>query len=280
MNEDYIRLETEEPFESHTAYARNNRPVYGSVYMRNEPIARLGTNTKLTVLEAKNGWVFVEWTDGKGFMKEEDISTRKISTGGGSNSGGSSAPADGTDVDVGSLSATTLQGGVALLGAYHGPEMEAGFEKCKGTILADEIEAYITVFGYGAEMKVVAYDDAFCTVYLGTDLMVKIPRAFVKLESDNTEEEFFAGYSRSKAVVYKEYQCRSEYKKMGFNESVNVLYKLPALSHDGEEIYAVSIDGEVMYMLVSTVSQTKLKASSGSSSSSSGSADVWTPPQL
>lgn len=268
VDESYIRLDTEDAFKSHTAYSRYNRPVFASVYMREEPITRLGTNVALTVLEAKNGWAFVEWSGGKGYMMAEDISNSRIKTSSGS------GPIDGTDVDVGSLSATSQQGNAMLLGVYHGPEMEAGFEKCKGVVLADEVEAYVTVFDYGTEMKVVEYDDEYCTVYLDTGLSVKVDRQLVKLESD-TEEEFFTGYARSGAAVFKEYQRRTEYKQLGFNERVEVLYKLPALTYEGGEIYAVSINGEVMYMEVATVSETKLK-----SSGSSGSSDVWTPPAL
>jgi len=282
VNEDYIRLDREDTFESQTAFSRYNRPVFASVYMRNEPITRFPTNAKLTVLEAKNGWVFVEWFDGKeymnGYMRAEDISDDWINVGGGSSSG-SSTPDDGTDVDVDSLSATSQQGALALLGTYYGPEMEAGFETCKGIVLADEVEAYITVFNHGAEMKVVEYDDGFCTIYLANGLTAKVRRELVKLESDS-EEEFFSGYARSGAVVFKEYQQRNEYKKLNFNDKVEVLYKLPALTYEGEEIYAVSIDGKVMYMMISAVSERWQQPASSGSSSGSEIADVWTPPVL
>lgn len=266
----FVRLATDASFKSWTAYARHKRPVFDSVYMDKEPIAYLKTNTKLTVLEAKDNWVYVEWKDGKGYMKEDDISKGRISTG-----GGGSSSSDGTDVDVGSLSATGIQGGITMLGAYHGPEMEAGFEKTTGVILADEVEAYIGVFGFSDEMKVVSYDDEFCTIYLGTDLTARVRRDLVKLEGD-AEEEPFTGYSRANAVVFKEYQQRTEYKKLKTNNKVEVLYKLPGTGYGDEGIYVVSVDGEIMYMQVATVSEKKLKTYSGGSSSG----DVWTPPAL
>lgn len=280
VDEYYVRLSSEDAFESWTGYSRHNRPVFDSVYMRNEPIARLATNTKLTILEAKGDWVYVEWKDGKGYMKEEDVSKYRLTNGGGSGSSGG-APVDGTDVDVGSLSATTGgHNGIVTLGAYYGPEMEADFEKGKGIVLAEEIEAYITAFDFGEEMKVVEYDEEFCTIYLDTDLTARVRRDLVKLEGD-TEEEPWIGYSRSNAVVFEEYQRRDEWGKLKLNTEVQVLYQLPGMSYLDEGVYAVSIDGEILYMQIDSVSKTKIRpAAGGGGSSSSGSSDVWTPPAL
>ena len=80
--------------------------------------------------------------------------------GGGSSSGGSSGSSDGTDVNVGKLAATGISGGIALLGDYYGPEMESIFDApSKGIVLAENVEAYVALFGMGEELKVVAYDN-------------------------------------------------------------------------------------------------------------------------
>ncbi len=282
VDKNHVRLDSEEAFKTYTAYSYFNRPVYDSVYMRTAPVDRLTTNTKLTVLEAKGDWVFVEWNGGKGYMKAADISKYWIDTSGGSSSGGSSTkPADGTDVDVNSLAAMNVQGGIIKLGEYYGPKKAE--KPAKGVVIADKIEAYLTVFGFGEELKVIAGDDKTCTIYLAPDLTVTVPRELVRLEGDPADTTF-TGYSVSGAVVFKEYQSRTEVKKLGFNGEVQVLYKLPALTYEGEEIYAVVVDGETMYMKLSTVSETKHKVTGGggggSSSSSSSSEEVWTPPML
>ena len=113
VDEYYVRLETEEAFESWTGYARSKSPVFSSVYMREEPIAHLGLNTKLTVLEGKGNWLFVQWDEGEGYMLAEDVSKTRIRYGGGGGGGGGGGAVDGTDVDVSALSATGLQGGMS-----------------------------------------------------------------------------------------------------------------------------------------------------------------------
>ena len=280
VDERCIRLETEDAFESYVAYSRYNRPVFDSVYMRNEPVTRLTTNVKLTVLEAKDNWALVEWADGKGYMKAEDISKSWIAPKSSSDSSesGGAGPADGTDVDVNFLSTTEHQNELMLLGSYYGPKMEE--KAAKGIVIADNTEAYITVFGFGEDVKVVASDDQNCTIYLGDGVTVQIPRYLVRLEDDPIDE-IFTGFSASGAVVFKDYQGRTEHTQLKFNNEVQVLYKLPALGYEGEEIYVVVVDGETMYMHVRTISQTKRMASSGKSSAESDApVDVWTPPML
>ena len=286
VDERFVRLDNERPFDDDKLYAKNKRPVYDNVYMNNEPIATLKQDTKLTVLEGKDDWVYVEWSGGKGYMKEDDTSARKLggSRGGG---GGSSGPADGSNVDIGNLSAAEIRGGISLLGAYYGPEKDSAYNTpVKGTILAENVEAYIALFKVGEEMKVVSYDNEYCTIYLDDGVTAKVRRVFVKMPGDS-EEATYTGYmKKNSSVLYYDYQNRTEGITPGRNETVEVLYKLPAHMHDGDEIYVVRYGGDVMYTLESSVSESKIKSnsnggggSSGGSSSSSGGA-VWTPPQM
>jgi len=102
-------------------------------------------------------------------MKEDDTMRSRVNSGssGGGGGGGSSGPADGSDVDVGKLSAAEIRGGISLLGAYYGPEKDSTYNTpVKGTILAENVEAYVAVFKVGEEMKVVNYDNEYCTIYL------------------------------------------------------------------------------------------------------------------
>ena len=143
------------------------------------------------------------------------------------------------------------------------------------------MEAYIAVFTLGQEMKVVSYDDEYCTIYLNDGLTAKVSRTFVKLEGDSQEETFTGYIRKNSTVLYKDYQLRSEGMKLGRNKTVEVQYKLPAHTYEGEEIYVVSVDGQVLYVPVSSISNSKVKVKSNSSSSSSSSSgDVWTPPKM
>ena len=280
VDEYYVRLETEEAFESWTGYARSKSPVFSSVYMREEPIAHLGLNTKLTVLEGKGNWLFVQWDEGEGYMLAEDVSKNRITYGGGGGGGGGGGAVDGTDVDVSALSATGLQGGIVALGHYYGPEMSPDFVPGKGVVLAEEIETYITVAHFADQLKVVSYDDEFCSIYLDTDLMSRVRRDLVKLTGD-AEEESWVGYAGSGSIAYNEYQRRTEFKTLRFNEEVTVLFKLPGLNYLDEGVYVVSIDEEICYMNLKDVSETRRQVySGGGGSGGSGGGDVWTPPAM
>ena len=65
---------------------------------------------------------------------------------------------------------------------------------------------------------------------------------------------------------------------------MEVLYKLPSLTYGGDEVYVVNVDGQIMYMMLSTVSDKKVQSYSssggGGGSSSSGGGAVWTPPAM
>lgn len=294
----FIRLDSEETFESWTAYARNGAEVFDSVYMREDPAATLKTNTDLTVLEGKGNWLYVEWADGKGYMNAECISKTRIGGGAkpdsgssGGNGGTTEQPKDGTDVDIGSLSHNQVQGGVVLLGAYYGPEQEPDFTPGKGIVIAEAVEAYLVLGKRDDEVKVTEAGDDYCTVWLEEELYVKLPRWLVRLEGDE-EYEFWNGYAKSSAIVYEEYQLRNEVKKLNRNTEVTVLDEIPeklySYYHPG--CYVVEIDGEVYYMTLDSVSKTKYTAPSnndggngggGNNSGGGGSTgDTWTPPAL
>lgn len=276
VDEYYVRLATEDAFETWDGYARPKANVFASVYRREEPIAQLTTNTKVKVLEGKGDWLFIEWADGEGYVKASDISKTRLTTGGGG--GGGSAPADGTDVNVNLLSATRNQGAVVSLGTYHGPEMEPDFEKCTGIVLAEGIETFICLFDHSGEMKVLEYDEEYCTIYLEEGLTPKVRRQLVMLEGDETEEPWI-GYARSKAAVYEEYQRRDEVFTLDLNTEVEVLYQLPGFAYDDEGVYVVCIEEEIYYMNISDISKDRIVPAAGGNGG--GNSDsVWTPPAL
>ena len=55
----FVRLDSEEPFESWNGYAKSGAKVFDNVYLRGEPIAELKKNTKVTVLEGQ-GWITID----------------------------------------------------------------------------------------------------------------------------------------------------------------------------------------------------------------------------
>lgn len=228
---------------------------------------------------ANGDWLYIEWEEGEGYVRVDQISLWRITHGGGTTGGGGggSAPADGTDVSVDSLVATDFQGGIVLLGEYYGPEMEEDkeFEAGKGVVIAHDIEAYIYLLSRDAEAKVIGYDEEFCTIYLGEDLTAKMPRWLLRLEGDE-EYESWTGYAVSNAVVYEEYQMRNEMKTLTVNTEVLVLDKLP-------DCYVVMVDDEIGYMEFDAVSETEIVnygGGTGGGTGGGGSGDVWTPPAL
>lgn len=283
-----VRLDSEEPFESWNGYAKYGTEVYESVYGKGEPTT-LKKNTKITVLEGKEDWLYIEWEDGKGYVSAGQISKWRISSGsssgggggsgGGSSSGGSSGGgnSDGTDVDIGSLSATG-EFGVQLLGAYYGPKADE--LDAKGTILAQDTEGYVCLLLRGDEVKVTASDEETVTIWLEGELFATLPRWAVILDGD-AGFETLTGYSLWNGIIYGECQMRTELTKLSTNKQVTVLDELT-------DCYVVEYEGTVGYMSKDKVSQRRITTSKpaeeggggSSSGGSGGSSGTWTPPAL
>lgn len=154
--------------------------------------------------------------------------------------------------------------------------------------------SYLVLGKRDDEVKVTESDDDYCTVWLEEELYVKLPRWLVRLEGDE-EYESWNGYTSNGAILYEEYQLRNEVKKLNRNTEVTVLdiipEKLYSCYHPG--CYVVEIEGEVYYMTLDSVSETKYTAPSnnsgggdngGSENNTGGgggtTGDTWTPPAL
>ena len=272
----FVRLDSEDPFESWDGYAMSGTEVFDNVYLRGEAIANLGRNTKVTVLEGKGDWLQIEWDGGSGYVDASKISKWYINSGSGSSggsSGGSSAPADGSDVPLGSLSARDFQAELTLLGAYYGPEMEEELETGMGVVLAQDVEAYICLLLRDDEAKVTEYDEETITIWLENDLYAQLPRWLLRLEGDE-EYESWTGYSKWSGKVYEEYQMRNVQMTLTTNKQVTVLDELP-------DCYVVEVDGQIGYMELGDVSANRYVTSGGGSSGGgSSSGDTWTPPKM
>lgn len=280
-----LRMEGEEAFESWNGYSKSGTEVFDDPYMRGEAIATLNKNTQITVLESNDGWAYIEWDGGKGYVKADMLSKWRISSGstggdgGSGNSGGSGGGNnDGTDVPIGSLTSAeaTFQPKIHLLGAYYGPEMEKDFEGGMATVLADKTEGYICLLVRGDEVKVTAHDEETATIWLGEEQYAEIPRWLLKLEGD-AEYESWTGYSRWNGIIYEEYQMNTEMIKLSTNKQVTVLDEL-------EDCYVVEYEGQIGYMELDKVSEKRIVSNPGNGDSGSGggggSGSTWTPPAL
>ena len=271
----FVRLDSEEAFEGKDGFARKDTLVYASVYMREEPIATLKTNTKLKVLEGKGdwlytgNWMYVEWDGGAGYVRAEQVSDHELRGGGGGGGGGAT---DGTDVDIGGLSADGVSGQIVLLGDYYGPEMDEDFEGGKGIVIADDIEAYLCLLLRDGEAKVVSYDEEICTIYLGNGMTAQVPRWLLRLEGDE-EYETWTGYIKGKQVVCKEYQMRNILTELKTNHEVTVLDELP-------DCYVIEVDDQIGYVPLDGVSPTRITGGGdgGGGNGGGGGGDGWTPP--
>lgn len=286
----FVRLNSEEAFSGWTGYAYSGAEVFSTVYMRDEaPIATLESNTELTVEDGKGEWLKISWADGKGYILREDVSEYKLGGGGYTPPSAPAAePNDGTDVPITDLSARGAGNGLVPLGKYYGPAVEQNAEEFTpgaGTVIAENIEAYLLLYMRDDEVKVTEYDEEYCTIWIEEEVFVKLPRYLVKLEGD---EEYTSrnGYAAGGAVVYEEYQLRNEAKSLDRNAEVTVIDEIPekCYSYYYEGCYVVMVDGQLGYMAIDEVGETEFSApvynGGGSSAPSGSSGDVWTPPAL
>ena len=187
----------------------------------------------------------------------------------------------------------TMDGKAEFLGAYFGPEMEKPedaeeedtFTPGMGSIIAHDIEAYITLALRDDELKITEVieateateekeaTEAMVTVWLTEEYYGTLPRWLVRMEGDEPYESW-TGYCRYASVVYEEYQMRNELQSPTTNTEVTVLDELP-------DCYVVELeDGTIGYMDLEDVSETKIRYSSGGGSTGSSDDSVWTPPAL
>ena len=281
IHRDMLRMEREEAFESWNGYSKSGTEVFDNPYFRGEATATLNKNTQVTILESNGGWACIEWDAGKGYVKADMLSKRRISGGssgsdnGGSGNFGSSGGGnnDGTDVPIGSLTSAeeSFQPQITLLGAYYGPEMEKDFAGGMATVLADKTEGYICLLVRGDEVKVTAFDENTATIWLGEQQYAGIPRSLVKLEDDAAYESW-TGYSRWNGMIYEEYQMDTEKTKLSTNKQVTVLDEVNGC-------YVVEYEGQIGYMEPDKVSEKRI-VSTPSNDDGGGSGSTWTPPAL
>lgn len=254
----FVRLNSEEPFESWNGYTKYGNQIFDNAYLEGEPIAKLYQNKKVTVLEAGEGWLYIEWDGGNGYVDVEKISRWPISSGnsddGGSGGGGSSGGSSGGGTSGSAGGDINLD-----LVAYYGPDKSAMEDA--GVVLADNVKGIICITIRDDEVKVTSVGEDECEIYLDGYTAV-VPRWLLHMEGD-AEYETWTGYARWATVVYEEYQMRNEKQKLNTNTQVLVLDELPGC-------YVVEIEDEIGYVKLDKISKYRIKSSSGSSDDGSG----------
>lgn len=252
----FVRLATEEAFTEKPGYAKSKAPVYDNPYLTGEPIKTLTGNFKVTVSEGKDGWLYITWEDGSGYVAADQIRDRPASGGGGGGAG------DGSDVPMGSLS--YREPGIGLLGTYSGPEFVA-LEQTKAVTLIPETRGYLALLSRDDTVKVVTAGDEVCDIYYN-GFMVTAPRWMIRMEGDEAYESW-TGYTRYGSLFYSEYQMRNQIQQCRTNTQVTVIDELPTC-------YVVEIDGVVGYMQIDQVSKSRITGGGG------GGGGEWTPPAM
>lgn len=265
VDERMVRLASEEAFEAWTGYSYEETKVYSDAYMDGEVIEELGLNTEVNVVEGKANWLRIEWEDKYGYVDIEDISDSYIVYYYGGGGGGA---ADGTDVNLGDLSAAIgTAPGFSKVAAYCGPEYEKLDEKA--VAITHDARLYLLLTDRGETIKVTELGEEVCTIYT-EGFYAEIPRWLLWMEGD-VEYEAWTGYAQSGAIVYDEYQMRNEIMELKMNDEILVIDELPMC-------YVVDINGQIGYMLVDDVSESYIVPYYGGGGGGGG--GDWTPPQL
>lgn len=271
VEKQFVRTESEEAFEERAGYAKWNTEVYDNVYREGESIEKLTSNKKVTVVDGKGDWLFIQWDEDKSGYVDADMinkwpTKKKVVEGG-------SGAASGSYND---------NGFIADQLAYVGPEMDALEEKA--LVLGDGARGALTVTVRDDEVKVTAVGEEVCDVYLD-GFYAKLPRWLLTMEGDE-EYEAWTGYARWNAIIFEEYQMRNELKILKTNDKVKVIDEL-----EEAECYVVEFeaeeDGETVtkigYMQLDKVMKYRYsapKSQGGGGGTGAVSGGAYTPPTI
>lgn len=263
----------DEAMENWTGYTQWNAGLYAGSLCLGEPSQKLGTNTKVEVLEKLEDCYFVKVGEETGFIQKSQLSKYPYqaasaeggssSSGGGSYSGGAQ---DGGDI--------TLMGRIRLISLAEA--VKTGTAQAK----IDGVPVVIRFCGYGDTVSVlepgIAQELPGYTAILESDGSC----AYIQDDWLQTKEGFspwegFAGYN-----------CKL-YDNPGLSgKEVKLIYantKLTVLWDTGSVAFIQTEDGQY-FAASDTLRETRLviapaEESSGSSSGGGGgSGDMWTPP--
>ena len=281
------------PYESWTAYARYNTPLYKDYKLTGEAEKKLKTNTELTILDELESCYLVKAGEDTGYIAKKQASkwriTSKPKTDDGSSSGGGGGSSGGSS--GGSGSSGGQDGGDIHMAFY--PQLQLLSDVVKtgsAEIRADGGVVVLKYFGSGDTVQIVA-EKGFApelpgyTTILEDGVYAYVPTAWVRKSGDEEFKQWdgFAGYS---CYLYDNYELRGEpVKQIYANKAITVLWQ-------AGDVTLIRVGDDVGYISTATArttripTQKKQEDGGGSSDGSSGGGggggggSEWTPPAM
>lgn len=261
-----VRMEGAEAYKQWQGYAKSNAKFYDNYHLIPGNETKQKKNTKIQVLEDLGESLLVQVGETVGYMRTEEVSTKKVQSSGG-NSGGNSGGSDGGDISLDNQEVIFLSTVVPQEGEVSG----------KATVLADNAEVIYGWFDRDEKFDIITEPgfldekDGWHGVYLN-GLYGYVRKNLTAQEGAEAYEQW-QGYAKKNAPLFDNYYLSGkQIKKLSVNTKVQVICDL-------EWCYLVQIGEEFGYLAKDKVSQTKIKTGSGGGSSNSGGGD-WTPPAM
>ena len=268
VEKDMIRLSTERDSAETNAYVNTETRLYDNPYLEGTPVAVLGRNTQVTVVDTFGGRSLVNYGNQTGFMKADDLSAGYQGNyyyGG----GGGATGQDGGDITLGAVSGAR--------GRYV-PLAAVGYPKT-GKVLADGTEAYLRLLKAGEAVTVVEIDpgkdkdklegDEKCILSEG-GLTGSVPRWAVILDGDEQYQEW-TGYSDVNSELFDNYRMLGKpVQTLRLNSELKIVYA-------AQDVLVVKTETGYAYIAQEEVSERPTVYAGGGAGG--GEAD-WTPPVL
>lgn len=237
----FIRLEQARETEPKTHYAKGGALPYNDVYLRGEPLAALAQNTELKVLETLGDCVLAELENGaRVFISADEVSESRIpdyypSAGGGS---APSAGADGGEILLTGFEVRAAKPCIVLLAEA------VALTPQSGTVLADGVEAYLRLLGYGDEVEVLKAAEGKAELLIDGHVAV-VPAEALRMRG---EQEYAAweGYIQSALRPSGDRRMRGELGELTRNAKVKVLEEL-------EGAYLIETESGLAYVPTESV---------------------------
>ena len=287
VEKELLRFAGDESYESWTAYARYNTPLYKDYKLTGEAEKKLKTNTELTILDELESCYLVKAGEDTGYIAKKQASKWRITSKPKTDEGGSS----GGDGGFGGGGGSSYQDGGDIHMAFY-PQLQLLSDVVKtgsAEIRADGGVVVLKYFKLGDTVQIVA-EEGFApelpgyTTILEDSVYAYIPSDWVNKPGDEAFESWdgFAGYS---CYLYDNYEMRGEAVKQVYaNKAITVLWQ-------AGDVTLVRVGDDVGYISTATARTTRIPvqkkqedsgggSSGGSSGGGGGGGSEWTPPAM
>lgn len=258
----FVRLDSEAAPEEWTGYAQAAAEIYASPYLAGDVLFTLGMNAPVAVLDSFGDILLVQYEETKGYMEAGSVSLYPIVQYSGGGSGGGGGGQDGGEIVLAFRPQRTPTVMLLNAGAPEYSPMNA-----TGEILADGVEAYLSLFERGDMLRVTEAGEDTCRVWIGEQIGT-LPRWMLRMETEAPYEEW-DGFTQSNALLYESPTLRGMSEVQGLNAAVRVL-------EDFGEFYLVQI-GDKLGFAAKTQIMKEQAIHYGGGRSSGGGAE-WTNP--